>query len=53
MILNHCVNYLQKNTEANWHLSEDEILEKRIDWSVKSIKKGSEIMKHFLKNNTL
>ncbi len=50
IILNHCVNYLQKNTEANWHLSEDEILEKRIDWSVKSIKKGKEIMKLFQKN---
>jgi tRNA (guanosine-2'-O-)-methyltransferase len=50
IILNHCVEYLQAHPELNWHLSENEIIEKRIDWSVKSIKKGKEIMKHYQTN---
>ena len=48
IILNHCINYLQTHPELDWHLKENEILEKRIDWSVKSIKQGKDILKNYL-----
>ena len=51
IILNHCISYLKNNHEINWHLGDDEIIQKRIDWTVKSIKKGKEVLKHFHKNN--
>lgn len=48
IILNHCIAYLQHQPELDWHLNEDELFQKRMDWSIKSIKKGKEILKHYL-----
>lgn len=44
LVLHDVVTRL-KRSEVNWKLSEEEILEKKIDWAVKSLKSGKQIMK--------
>lgn len=48
IILNHYTNYLHSHPELNWHLQENEFFQKRIEWTMKSIKKGKEIVRNYL-----
>ena len=47
LVLHDVVTRL-KNSDVNWKLSEDELLDKRIDWAVKSLKSGPQILKQLL-----
>ncbi|MEX0288409.1 MAG: TrmH family RNA methyltransferase [Flavobacteriaceae bacterium] len=46
IILQHLTTVL-RNSELPWHLSEEEILEKRLDWTKKSIKSIDKIIKRY------
>lgn len=46
IILQH-VTALVKKTEASWQLSDEEILEKRMDWSKKTIKSINSILERY------
>ncbi|MCF7568539.1 RNA methyltransferase [Sabulilitoribacter arenilitoris] len=46
IILQHVTNKL-KQTDINWQLTEEEILEKRLDWCKKTIKSYNEIVERF------
>ncbi len=47
LVLHDVVTRLKKS-QVNWRLSDEEVLDKKIDWSVKSIKSGEQILKQFL-----
>jgi tRNA (guanosine-2'-O-)-methyltransferase len=47
LVLHDVVTRLKKS-EVNWMLSEDELQDKRIDWAVKSLKSGPQILKQLL-----
>ncbi|XCF07341.1 RNA methyltransferase [Tamlana crocina] len=49
IILQHVTTKL-KQTDINWQLSETELLEKRLDWSKKTIKSYDEIVERYLKS---
>ncbi|NJX16620.1 TrmH family RNA methyltransferase [Tamlana crocina] len=49
IILQHVTTKL-KQTDINWQLSENELLEKRLDWCKKTIKSYDEIMERYLKS---
>jgi len=40
-----------KRSKLHWHLTEDEVLEKRLDWAKKSIKSIDEIIERYRKEN--
>jgi tRNA (guanosine-2'-O-)-methyltransferase len=40
-----------RNTDINWRLSETEILEKRLDWTKKSIKSVDSILQRYQKSD--
>lgn len=46
IILQHVTNKL-KQTDINWQLTEEEMLEKRLDWCKKTIKSYDEIVERF------
>lgn len=46
IILQHVTNKL-KQTNINWHLTEQELLEKRMDWIKKTLKSYDDIVKRF------
>ncbi len=50
IILQYATNKL-KQSDVSWQLSESEILEKRFDWCVKTIKSSDQILEHY-KNQT-
>jgi len=41
------VNRLKKS-DVNWPLSEEELMDKRIDWAVKSLKSGPQVLAQLL-----
>ena len=47
LVLHDVVTRLKKS-KVNWHLSDEEVLDKKIDWAVKSIRSGEQILKQFL-----
>ena len=47
LVLHDVVTRLKKS-EVDWRLSEEEILDKKVDWAVKSIKSGPQILKQLL-----
>lgn len=47
LVLHDVVTRLKKS-EVNWMLSEGELQDKRIDWAVKSLKSGPQILKQLL-----
>ena len=47
LVLNDVVTRLKKS-KVNWHLSDEEVLDKKIDWALKSIRSGEQILKQFL-----
>jgi tRNA (guanosine-2'-O-)-methyltransferase len=47
LVLHDVVTRLKKS-KVNWMLSEDELQDKRIDWAVKSLKSGPQILKQLL-----
>lgn len=51
--LQYIMEYLHRHPEISWRLSDIEKIEKQIEWSVKSIKKGKEIAKNYIENSTL
>ena len=44
LVLHDVVSRLKKS-DVDWTLSDDELLDKKIDWSVKSIRSGPQILK--------
>jgi tRNA (guanosine-2'-O-)-methyltransferase len=47
LVLHDVVTRLKKS-EVNWRLSDSEILDKKVDWAVKSIRSGDQILKQLL-----
>jgi len=47
LVLHDVVTRLKKS-DVDWRLSEEEILDKKVDWAVKSIKSGPQILKQLL-----
>lgn len=47
LVLHDVVTRLKKS-EVAWQLSEEEILDKKVDWAVKSIRSGQQILKQLL-----
>lgn len=47
LVLHDVVTRLKKS-EVAWQLSEEEILDKKVDWAVKSIRSGEQILKQLL-----
>ena len=47
LVLHDVVTRLKKS-EVNWHLSDEEVLDKKIDWAVNSIRSGEQILKQLL-----
>ena len=47
LVLHDVVTRLKKS-QVNWHLSDEEVLDKKIDWAVKSIRSGEQILKQLL-----
>ena len=47
LVLHNVVTRLKKS-KVYWHLSDEEVLDKKIDWAVKSIRSGEQILKQFL-----
>lgn len=50
IIMQYATNKLKKS-DVSWQLSESEILEKRYDWCIKTIKSSDQILEHY-KNQT-
>ncbi|WP_375239011.1 TrmH family RNA methyltransferase [Aurantibacter sp.] len=50
IILQHVTTKLKK-TDINWQLTENEILEKRLDWCTKTIKSHEEIVERYYEEN--
>jgi tRNA (guanosine-2'-O-)-methyltransferase len=50
IILQHVTTKLKK-TDVNWQLTENETLEKRLDWCTKTIKSHEEIIERYYENN--
>lgn len=48
LVLHDVVNRLKKS-EVNWQLSGEDLLAKRIDWAVKSLKSGPQVLEQLLK----
>ena len=48
LVLHDVVSRLKKS-DIDWALSDDELLDKKIDWSVKSIRSGPQILKKLIK----
>ena len=48
LVLHDVVNRLKKS-DINWALSEEELMDKRIDWAVKSLKSGHQILEQLLR----
>lgn len=48
LVLHDVVNRLKKS-DINWALSEEELMDKRIDWAVKSLKSGPQILEQLLR----
>lgn len=49
LVLHDVVTRL-KRSSVNWALSEEELLDKKVDWSVKSIRSGEQILKQLTNN---
>jgi tRNA (guanosine-2'-O-)-methyltransferase len=47
LVLHDVVNRLKKS-EVDWALSEEELIDKRIDWAVKSLKSGPQVLAQLL-----
>jgi len=47
LVLHDVVNRLKKS-DVNWPLSEEELMDKRIDWAVKSLKSGPQVLAQLL-----
>jgi tRNA (guanosine-2'-O-)-methyltransferase len=47
LVLHDVVNRLKKS-DINWALSEEELMDKRIDWAVKSLKSGPQVLEQLL-----
>ena len=47
LVLQDVVTRLKKS-KVNWQLSDEEVLDKKIDWAVKSIRSGEQILKQLL-----
>lgn len=47
LVLHDVVTRLKKS-EVDWRLSEEEILDKKVDWAVKSIRSGEQVLKQLL-----
>lgn len=47
IVLHYLAMKLRQSENIPWKLSEEEMLEKRIDWAVKSLTKGQEMVKYF------
>ena len=47
LVLHDVVNRLKKS-EVDWSLSEEELMDKRIDWAVKSLKSGPQVLAQLL-----
>ena len=46
LVLHDVVTRLKKS-QLDWGMSQEKILEKKIDWAVKSIRCGSQLLKQF------
>ena len=47
LVLHDVVTRLKKS-QVNWQFSDEEVLDKKIDWAVKSIRSGEQILKQLL-----
>lgn len=47
LVLHYLTLKLRKSEDILWKLTDEEMIEKRIDWAVRSITKGDELVKHF------
>lgn len=52
LVLHHLTMKLRKSENIKWKLSEEEMIEKRIDWAIKSITKGEELVKYYYNRKT-
>lgn len=50
LVLNHLATELRRS-DINWQLSEIEKLELKLDWLIRSVRSGDELMAKFLKKN--
>jgi tRNA (guanosine-2'-O-)-methyltransferase len=48
LVLHDVVNRL-KNSDVNWQLTEEDLMDKRIDWAVKSLKSGPQVLAQLVK----
>jgi len=48
LVLHDVVNRLKKS-KVDWALSEQDLMDKRIDWAVKSLKSGPQVLEQLLK----
>lgn len=47
IVLHYLTMKLRKKENIQWKLNEEEMIEKRIDWAIKSLTKGREMVKYF------
>jgi tRNA (guanosine-2'-O-)-methyltransferase len=52
LLLQSLTRRLHKSTEINWRLTEEEALDIRIDWTIKSIRHGSQIANRYCREVT-
>lgn len=52
LLLQSVRNRLRNNTEIDWQLSETEIIDLKIDWSIKTIQNGERIAAKYLSDNS-
>lgn len=45
LVLHHLTTKLRKSQNIDWRLKPEELVEKRIDWAIKTITKGEELVK--------
>ena len=47
IILNELTQRLHKSKDIDWHMTEEEILDKKIEWTLKTVKGGKKLVKYF------
>jgi len=51
LVMDHLTAKLRKSKNIDWQLTNDEIIDLKIDWSIKTIQNGEQIAKKYLKEN--
>lgn len=51
LLLQNLTDRLRKNANIDWQLTDDEIIDLKIDWSIKTIQNGEAIAAKYLKEN--